>query len=361
MAFVGGMNYWASDYLNTASPVNDVSMQVRGPAAHQVSQFDDILWRHVCANRNRAANGIGVVFVNLDRCLGNDLPILPEVSTGIVRDPIMVVGKLGVGIGIPNEPVRQATEFTRPPVNGNEGCFKPSEKAVGKPAGDVVNDNDNAGREYEYRNPGEDALRALILSAKASIFISQQDLLSCLPKRGTLVTDVKFDERLFAALAIKILDGVHVRIVLSAGKGGASDGYGNGWSLNDVAAVLKEMVAKELQARLHGLSNPFASADARAAICKEVGLAHIRSIPAASWPNGKDFANHAKLVAVDNQAFYIGSENLYPSHLQELGFIVEDPSAADHLLREYLAPLWANSRPDALIDPDPPQPKCGSF
>jgi phosphatidylserine/phosphatidylglycerophosphate/cardiolipin synthase-like enzyme len=39
--------------------------------------------------------------------------------------------------------------------------------------------------------------------------------------------------------------------------------------------------------------------------------------------NGQPFSNHAKLVAVDDEAFYIGSQNLYPGRFQELGVIVE--------------------------------------
>jgi hypothetical protein len=210
----------------------------------------------------------------------------------------------------------------------------------------------------------------LVLSAKSSIFISQQELFSCLPKKGTLSTDVKFDDRLFAALASQIIDlrastpgyPPPIQVVLSAGAGGASDGYGNGWSLRDVAVVLKEVVARELQARALEKkptppSNQTANQDARTLICAKVGLAHIRSTPADKWPNGKAYANHAKLVVVDNQAFYIGSENLYPSQLQELGFIVEDRTAAGDLFVNYSSNVWRDSSRDAYINPGTLNPR----
>jgi phosphatidylserine/phosphatidylglycerophosphate/cardiolipin synthase-like enzyme len=101
-------------------------------------------------------------------------------------------------------------------------------------------------------------------------------------------------------------------------------------------------------------------AAAREKLCKDVGLTTIRNdANAATWKDGTPFYNHAKLVAVDDQAFYIGSGNLYPSGLQELGFIVEDHSAGAHLKKAYLDPLWNNSRPAALIDPG--RGVCGAF
>src|SRR5690606_6000002 len=155
-------------------------------------------------------------------------------------------------------------------------------------------------REYEYRNPGENALRALIDSAEESVFISQQDMLGC-------IYDVEayFDERVFAALGRKIVGGVPITIVVSdkGAKAGGAD-YSNGWKLSDVATVLKQVVAK---------LSP--KANARKLVCDNVALAGVRTIDSPTWPNGSPFANHAKLVWVDDAAFYVGSENLYPARL----------------------------------------------
>jgi phosphatidylserine/phosphatidylglycerophosphate/cardiolipin synthase-like enzyme len=179
----------------------------------------------------------------------------------------------------------------------------------------------------------------LIASAKHSIFISQQDLLSCLPTKAT-PTEAKFDERAIAALANRIKAGIPVKIVVSPKVGG---GYSNGWTLQDVADVLVGALEKD-----EGLSE----AAAKGKVCQGVGLASIRNaVFAANWRDKKSFTNHAKVVAVDDQAFYIGSGNLYPGGLQELGLIVDDRQVAAHFKKAYLDPLWTNSRLDALIDP----------
>jgi hypothetical protein len=62
-------------------------------------------------------------------------------------------------------------------------------------------------------------------------------------------------------------------------------------------------------------------------------------------------------VAVDDEAFYIGSQNPYPGRLQELGVIVENRDAAKELDFAYLHPMWDWSQADALIDPA--TNKCG--
>ena len=129
----------------------------------------------------------------------------------------------------------------------------------------------------------------------------------------------------------------------------ANADYSNGYTLTDVAEVLKEVVSKE---------EHVSGAKARERLCQDVGLATIRDRAAGSWPGGKPFRNHAKLVPVDDRAFYVGSENLYPARLQELGLIVEDQKAAEELKTAYLDPLWRYSGPSGLIDP--PR-RCGSF
>jgi phosphatidylserine/phosphatidylglycerophosphate/cardiolipin synthase-like enzyme len=83
---------------------------------------------------------------------------------------------------------------------------------------------------------------------------------------------------------------------------------------------------------------------------------HVSSV-GATWANGQPFSNHAKLVAVDDEAFYIGSQNLYPGRLQELGVIVENRDAAHELDFTYLTPMWGWSQADALTDPA--TNKCG--
>jgi phosphatidylserine/phosphatidylglycerophosphate/cardiolipin synthase-like enzyme len=319
------MNYWNDNYLQTANPVNDLSMEVEGQAATDVSRYDDVLWTWTCDHRHGFHTD--VTLINLRDCV-KIAKTQTRLANGTV--PMMVVGHLGNGISVPGEPYhKESAPFARPPLHGNKCAFFQR---------DASETNDS--RAYEYRNPGEAAVRALIQRAQKSIFISQQDLLSCLPK-PLVATEAKFDERLFAILASKIVAGVPITIVLSAGGGGAA-GYSNGWTLKDLAKILKE--ALEVDAHLP-------SAQARAKLCHDVGLAALRNGPHAKWANGNPFSNHAKLVAVDHEAFYIGSQNLYPGRLQELGVIVEDAAAYRELNSAYLRPMWDWSQRDALINP----------
>jgi phosphatidylserine/phosphatidylglycerophosphate/cardiolipin synthase-like enzyme len=327
-AIVGGMNYWNDDYLQTANPVNDLSMEVEGPAATDVSRFDDVLWTWTCDHRRGFHTD--VTLLNLPDCV-KVAKTQSSLPNGTV--PMMVLGHLGNGISVPGEPYgRESAPFARPRLHGNQ-C-NPLQRRD-------FNDVNNS-RSYEYRNPGEAALRALIQRAQKSIFISQQDLLSCLLK-PIVATEAKFDERLFAILASKIVAGVPITIVLSAGGGSALGGYQNKpFTLKDVAQILQQSL--EVDSHLP-------AAEARAKLCQDVGLAKLRNGPRGTWANGKPFSNHAKLVAVDDEAFYIGSQNLYPGRLQELGVIVEDKDASNELNFGYLRPMWDWSKADAVINP----------
>jgi phosphatidylserine/phosphatidylglycerophosphate/cardiolipin synthase-like enzyme len=373
-AIVGGMNYWSEDYFDTPYPVNDVSMQVTGPAARFISQFDDKLWLFTCIHRLNPLLA-GVSLLNKTGCTAGINTLAPVVNPNGV--PILVVTKLGNGT-FPGEPRGVSRRFTRPPVHGNI-CKGFPEKDFNEVNGGLPEKEQDA-LAYEWRNPGEDALRGLILGAKRSIFISQQDLLSCGPYLGHPLeharVEAKFDERLFSALATKIEDRVPIQIVLSAAKGGADDGYGNGYSLSDVARTLKEMVERQFK---------ISPAAAREKVCQDVNLLHIRNAlndwPKKTppkfhqrFPTNKPFSNHAKLVAVDVEgstpaspgAFYIGSGNLYPSRLQEAGFIVEDYTAALQLKSAYLDQTALYSQSQAYIDKNvidlkTGKPRCPSF
>ena len=334
-AIVGGMNYWNSDYLQTANPTNDLSIEVHGQAATDVSRYDDVLWSWTCDHRSGFHTD--VTLLNLPDCVkvAKTQSTLP---TGTVS--MMVLGHLGNVIAVPGEPYdRQSPPIGRSPFPGNSNVCN---TLIGSDSSDT-----NNSRSYEYRNPGEPALRALIQRAERSIFISQQDLLSCLPSKYA-PTEALFDERLVAILASKIVAGVPIRIVLSAGP---YPGYSTGFKLTDVATLLQFAVATDRALP------PEQLAQARTMVCQDVGLAALRNGPGATWANGQPFSNHAKLVAVDDEAFYIGSQNLYPGRLQELGVIVENRDAANELNFTYLRPMWDWSKADALIDPA--TNKCG--
>jgi phosphatidylserine/phosphatidylglycerophosphate/cardiolipin synthase-like enzyme len=335
-AIVGGMNYWADDYVNTKHPVNDLSIQVEGPAAWSVKDFTNVLWKWTCDHP--FSPGVWAVETPNLGCIAY-IPHDDSPEHHAANVPMMVVGKLGEGIDVPGEAGRQSSPIEAPALNGNPCPQVHSSHQTN----DVNND-----RAYEYRNPGETALRALVASAKRSVFISQQDMLSCLPNKTALpTTEAKFDERLLHALAEKIHADLPVRIIVSDPEGG---GYGNDWELHDIGDVLREQLQHQYNLNYEV---------ARGYVCNNVGLAFISNNGSTRWGDGKAFHNHAKLVSVDDEAFYVGSGNIYPSRLQELGLIVENHAASERLKAEYMNPLWENARKHAFIDPD--DRKCGHF
>ena len=52
---------------------------------------------------------------------------------------------------------------------------------------------------------------------------------------------------------------------------------------------------------------------------------------------------HSKLIIVDDDAFYIGSHNLYEANLSEFGFIVDDQPATATVVQSLWEPMWASS------------------
>lgn len=58
--------------------------------------------------------------------------------------------------------------------------------------------------------------------------------------------------------------------------------------------------------------------------------------------------NHAKIMIIDDEAYVLGSDNLYPGFLSEFNYLVEGEDAVRDLLTNYWGPLWAASGPHAI-------------
>jgi len=72
------------------------------------------------------------------------------------------------------------------------------------------------------------------------------------------------------------------------------------------------------------------------------GLVHHK-VPSAP-------GNHAKLMIIDDQAYVIGSDNLYPGSLSEFNYVVEGSDAVSALIDSYWKPLWQYSSPHGFSD-----------
>ncbi|MGA5130915.1 phospholipase D-like domain-containing protein [Streptomyces olivoreticuli] len=321
-AITGGINGWKDDYVDTSHPVSDVDLALTGPAAGSAGRYLDQLWSWTCQNKSNVAS-VWFASSNGADCmptLQKDANPKTVPATGDV--PVIAVGGLGVGIKD-----KDASSSFRPdlPSASDTKCV------VG------LHDNTNADRDYDTANPEESALRALVGSAKKHVEISQQDLNATCPPLP------RYDVRLYDAIAAKMAAGVKVRIVVSdpANRGAVgSGGYSQIKSLSEISDLLRNRLAL-ITGGQQG---------AKAAMCSNLQLATARSSDSAKWADGKPYAQHHKLVSVDDSAFYIGSKNLYPSWLQDFGYIVESPEAAKQLDAKLLAPQWQYSKASATFD-----------
>ncbi|MFE2874152.1 phospholipase D-like domain-containing protein [Streptomyces roseus] len=319
----GGINDWKDDYLETAHPVADVDLALRGPAAASAGRYLDELWSWTCQNKNNIAS-VWFASSNGAACMPamakDTAPASPPPAPGNV--PAIAVGGLGVGIKR-NDP-SSAFRPTLPSATDTK-CV------VG------LHDNTNADRDYDTVNPEESALRTLISSAKGHIEISQQDVNATCPPLP------RYDIRVYDALAARMAAGVKVRIVVSdpANRGAVgSGGYSQIKSLSEISDTLRDRLAL-----LTGDQGA-----AKAAMCSNLQLATFRSSQSPTWADGHPYAQHHKVVSVDDSAFYIGSKNLYPAWLQDFGYVVENPAAAAQLNAQLLAPQWQYSRATATVD-----------
>ncbi|MDX3764028.1 phospholipase D-like domain-containing protein [Streptomyces sp. AK02-04a] len=321
-AIAGGINDWKGDYLDTDHPVTDVDLALSGPAAGTAGRYLDRLWKWTCRNRTNIADVWYVASDGADCMAGmeqeTNLRTVP--ATGDV--PVIAVG--GLGVGIEDADFASAWHPTSP--NKSE-----TRCTIG------LHDHTNQDRGYDTVNPEESALRALISSATHHIEISQQDLNATCPPLP------RYDERIYDALAAKLVAGVKVRIVVSdpANRGAVgSGGYSQIKSLSEISDVLRSRLT-----RITGDEH-----SATAALCSNLQLATFRSSASEKWADGHPYAQHHKLVSVDDSAFYIGSKNLYPAWLQDFGYIVESPNAAQQLDTQILSPQWAHSKETATVD-----------
>jgi len=321
----GGHNLWSGNYLQTHDPVHDLSVHLRGPVAADAHRFVDVEWAYACSHANNIFASEVALTRSTGSCPATAAPTVVPPGSGDVA--ALSVGRAGLGLTA-GSPGGTADPVPPHPEDGRCLPFWPQPF--------------NESAAYTANQPADIALRALAASATSEIRISQQDMLGVCPFTA------RYDVRLFDILAAKILAGVRVRIVTSTP--GANwdivNQYSNVSSLQTASRAL-------LQRLTRITSDP---ATATAALCAHLQLAHLRPGPFEHWPNGHQFANHAKLLWVDGAAFYAGSDNLYPSSVQDWGVMVENQTALADLDAHYLDPLWQWSRSTATVDAD--QGRC---
>jgi phosphatidylserine/phosphatidylglycerophosphate/cardiolipin synthase-like enzyme len=278
-AIVGGHNMWTQHYLQQ-SPVHDISLQISGSAAAHAMRFADYLWRHTCTPPpGLDASATIAGLPGRDAACDESAPL--PIATGHGSTRTVTVARLGT-------------------LGTDEAS--------------------------------DDALVALVDAAQSKIRLSLQDI-------GPISAGAAWPEPYLRALVSALARGVDVELVLSnlnslpGGLTTGSEGYSNGWTAADVVAKVTA----------YGGAHPEVAGADMAMLCSRFHATTLRFGPDDAWPDGTSFANHAKLAIVDDQAFYMGSQNWYPANLYELGFVVDDADATRELVDAYYTKLWAAS------------------
>ena len=153
-------------------------------------------------------------------------------------------------------------------------------------------------------------------------------------------------------LAHAVLRGVKVHIIIGNKK--------PNWTLEETAQIIGEKV-RQLYEASTPKSPKVQGGDINDHLCKFLHVAPFTRARHAEFPKGMrapaqfyqktigDFsANHSKLVVVDKEAFYVGSQNLYYSALPEFGLFVDDIETTTKLLARYWSPLWSYAKKHAV-------------
>jgi len=146
----------------------------------------------------------------------------------------------------------------------------------------------------------------------------------------------------------------HITEDMSPLGAGSSDhrrlGYGYGWSLENIADWIFAYYAINKNSRPRFTNGTFKNeAEIAEHICEFVKIAHVRlNKDNATYMRGENeggqVGNHAKVLMVDEEIFYIGSDNTYGGGLAEFGFIVDDATRSKDFADTYWRTLWTEAK-----------------
>ena len=126
--------------------------------------------------------------------------------------------------------------------------------------------------------------------------------------------------------------------------------YGYGWSLENIADWIFAYYAINKNTRPKYSDGNFKNdKDTAEHICKYVEIAHVRldkdeSTYKRGEYNGGQIGNHAKVLIVDEEIFYIGSDNAYGAGLAEFGLVVDDATRSKDFVETYWKTLWTEAK-----------------
>ena len=284
----GGHNMWTDHYL-TAAPIHDLSMKLTGTVADDAHYFLNELWDTTCENYYFTGMTRRAVYPSWrSTCPARWDGALADSSKDGAR--MISVARLGA-LGL---------------------------------------------------DPADKAMLAMIRSAQTSLKLSLQDIGPV--QIGGGLTLSGWPQEVLEELARAVLRGVDIYMVLSSpgsipgGLNGASANYGNGWTPTEVT----EKAMEWLETRPDLIP---AGKNVRDLFCEHVHSSYLRFSDDAAWDGGENIGNHSKFFIVDDIAFYLGSQNLYPSNLAEHGLIVDDVNITSQIITQYWSPMWDHAGP----------------
>jgi phosphatidylserine/phosphatidylglycerophosphate/cardiolipin synthase-like enzyme len=181
--------------------------------------------------------------------------------------------------------------------------------------------------------PSDDGFTALLNASKKSIYFAQQDMFNDIVKLGAKPS------LSLPALINALYRGVSVKVAQSS----STKFLGYGMIAPEKAlSLLLEAATKEGEARKFV---PEGGISIREYLCRHIEYAPMLFNSAITiWPNGEQIGVHPKLIIADEVSFYLGSQNFYPSDLQEFGLLVSDTKTTKELIANYWAPIWEESQ-----------------
>lgn len=296
----GGHNMWADAY-NNATPVADLSMEATGPIAKSAQSYANTLWNLV--DRDGKSALVNRYYGELPNRI-KDIPFgdytIPNPRLAGSKQghiPMIALGRLG-----------------------NRG-----------------------------ENPSDQALKAMAGSSQESLKFVVQDLyglISNVREFFKKITGIEVFIRadptwLLDPIAKAVMKGVSVKVIQSDTKIGPNDytlvRYEDTYSalVTDVRTIIEKLGFKAPPGlTLHQY------------VCSMIEYAPYRYKAGDIGWDGKNpgFASHAKMMIVDDSAFYIGSHNFYNANLQEFGIAVFDADATRVLLAKNWDRLWQEAK-----------------
>ncbi|RNC76859.1 PLD-like domain protein [Piscirickettsiaceae bacterium NZ-RLO2] len=291
----GGVNMFSKDYL-TKKPAFDLMIEIKGPAANKTLGFTNLLWNFVRNNKNDPLHVIeySASKPHHYRVVKSDIPsnlIGDNTSPGNIK--VLSIGRTGCGLYAPGI--------------------------------------------AQQHNTSDYAFYDLLSKAQRTIYIAQQSLKASF-NIWPLNTTNRPHTNLMSALASLLVNKGNVYIVTSP--------YNTSIPLElgyESLATPKEMWDKvENEAIAMYTKIPKSTIDH--ALCGKLHIATIRfNQYDTTWPDGSKIYDHYKFMMVDSHIFYLGSQNFYPSGLQNYGYIIDDRGTADVIKDDFWNKLWSYS------------------